>query len=210
MKNLFKFLLLTLVVIVAYYFILKAKSTIRHNEPYTLNNPKDKSVLQKKAAELKSFASANGYNEELCILINMHISSGKNRLLVYHFQTDSIALASLVAHGRCNERWLEGRKYGNEIGCGCSSLGKYKIGNAYNGKFGLAYKLHGLDKTNSNAFNRFVVLHSHDCVPEDEMFPYPICQSDGCPTVSPKTIASLGKIIDQSAKPMLLYIFDEP
>ncbi|MGZ8558091.1 MAG: murein L,D-transpeptidase catalytic domain-containing protein [Chitinophagaceae bacterium] len=52
------------------------------------------------------------------------------------------------------------------IGRGCTSLGKYIVDNSYIKRFGLAYKLYGLDKTNDKAFQRFVVLHAHECVPE--------------------------------------------
>jgi len=103
--------------------------------------------------------------------------------------------------------WLEGRKYSNEPGCGCTSLGKYKIGNPYNGRFGLAFKLYGLDETNNNAFKRFVVLHSHGCVPETEVQDE-ICQSDGCPTVSPQFFQQLKPLINRSPKPVLLWIFE--
>ncbi|MGZ5191235.1 MAG: murein L,D-transpeptidase catalytic domain-containing protein, partial [Flavisolibacter sp.] len=90
---------------------------------------------------------------------------------------------------------------------GCTSLGKYKIGNPYQGKFGLAYKLYGLDKTNSNAFSRFVVLHAHDCVPDDET-ENEICQSPGCPTVSVAFLKELKTMINNSEKPVLLWIYN--
>lgn len=83
-----------------------------------------------------------------------------------------------------------------------------KIGSSYKGKFGLAYKLHGLDATNSNAYKRFVVLHSHECVPENETAPLPICQSDGCPTVSPDFLKTLSIIIDSSKRAVLLSIYE--
>ncbi len=142
-------------------------------------------------------------------LIDMSIESGNNRLFVYDLQKSAVVDAGLVAHGRCNQDWLKGRKYGNEVGCGCSSLGRYKIGKPYKGRFGLAYKLHGLDSTNSNAFKRFVVLHSHSCVPNAEVNPLPICQSDGCPTVSAQFLNKLATIIDQSKQPMLMFMFDQ-
>lgn len=166
-------------------------------------------IMAAKAKELYEYAKKNGYNTERCLLVNMHLASGKDRLFVYDFKKGSVLLKGLVAHGRCNEDWLEGRRYNNKIGCGCSSLGKYKIGVSYQGRFGLAYKLHGLDSSNSNAFKRYVVLHSHECVPDFEIYPSSICQSDGCPTVSPEMIVKLAKIIDHSEKPMLLYLFDE-
>ena len=75
------------------------------------------------------------------------------------------------------------------------------------GKFGLAYKLYGLDSTNSKAFERFVVLHAHSCVPNEEIDPEPLCQSWGCPTVSPEFLQELKKYIDASEKPILLWIY---
>jgi hypothetical protein len=80
------------------------------------------------AQELASYANDNGYNTNTCFLIDMNIQSGKNRFFVYDLKKDSILDAGLVTHGRCNQNWLKGRQYGNKIGCGCTSLGKYKIG----------------------------------------------------------------------------------
>jgi hypothetical protein len=93
------------------------------------------------------------------------------------------------------------------VGCGCTSLGRYRIGQSYHGQFGLAFKLHGLDKTNDNAYKRFVVLHSHECVPETPIEDE-ICQSDGCPTVAPGFLQQLKPIITASNKPVLLWIFE--
>ncbi|MFV0605665.1 MAG: murein L,D-transpeptidase catalytic domain-containing protein [Niabella sp.] len=156
---------------------------------------------------LKHFIVQNKYNNRYCFLINMQMHSGSNRFFVYDLKKDTIVKSGLVTHGRCNEYWLEGRKYSNTVGGGCTSLGKYKIGKSYYGKFGLAYKLYGLDSTNNNAFERFVVLHSHSCVPEYEK-EMEICQSDGCPTVSPGFLKQLQKIIDASKQPILLWIYE--
>ena len=163
--------------------------------------------LKQKSTDAISFTKKNGYNTSVCFLIDMSIASGANRFFVYDMVNDTIQSTGLVTHGRCNQMWLEGRKYSNVPGCGCTSLGKYRIGHSYNGTFGLAYKLYGLDKTNNNAFRRYVVLHSHECVPENEVEDE-ICQSDGCPTVSPNLLKELKPIIDKSAKPILLWIFE--
>ena len=163
--------------------------------------------LKKKSIDAVSYVQKNGYNEYICFLIDMTLPSGENRFFVYNMTKDTIQNAGLVTHGRCDEMWLQGRKYSNEPGCGCSSLGKYKIGYSYNGTFGLAYKLYGLEKTNSNAFKRFVVLHSHKCVPENAVRDE-ICQSNGCPTVSPNFLKELRPIIDKSSKPILLWIYE--
>ena len=163
--------------------------------------------LKKKSVDAIDFAKKNGYSLSVCFLVDMTLSSGQDRFFVYDLTKDTIRRSGLVTHGRCNEMWLEGRKYSNVPGCGCSSLGKYKIGYSYNGTFGLAYKLYGLDKTNDNAFKRFVVLHAHECVPETEVEDE-ICQSDGCPTVAPGFLQQLKPIIDKSNKPVLLWIYE--
>ena len=169
----------------------------------------DKATLGKlddHAQEAIGFATQNHFNTDVCFFVDMGVESGKSRFFVYDMKKKQVSGKGLVTHGCCNKDWLTGRQYGNVVGCGCTSLGKYKIGNPYKGKFGLAYKLYGLDSSNSNAYSRFVVLHSMKCVPEQEVAPYPICQSDGCPTVSPGFLQQLAGIIDASHKPVLLWI----
>jgi hypothetical protein len=170
--------------------------------------PSASQKLLAKASQLKSFAKKNDFNSHICFLIDMSLPSHQKRFFVYDLQKDSVESAGLVTHGNCNQYWMEGRKYGNSPGCGCTSLGKYKIGNAYSGRFGLAFKLYGLDKTNDNAFQRYVVLHSHSCVPDRET-ESEICQSNGCPTVSPAFLKQLEPLIRNSGKPVLLWIFDD-
>lgn len=191
----------------AWYFSKWKSKT--HKTVTVSGNKRLKETLKEQALILLPFARKNNYNTELCFIVNMQIASGSNRFFVYDLQKDSVMDAGLVTHGRCNKNYLTGRKYDNKIGCGCTSLGKYRIGKPYQGRFGLAYKLHGLDSTNSNAFKRYVVLHSHDCVPGSEVDPFTICQSDGCPTVSPAFLTKLASKIDASPKPILLCIVDD-
>lgn len=171
--------------------------------PVLVENP---SRLKNKAQDALKFAGEKGFNTEFAFLIDMSIHSGGNRFFVYDLKKDSLLKSGLVTHGRCNQDWLEGRKYGNTIGCGCTSLGRYKVGYKYQGRFGLAYKLYGLDKTNDKAFDRYVVLHSHECVPAGEVKD-DICQSDGCPTVAPDFLLYLAEKINASKKPVLLWIY---
>ncbi|RYE13630.1 MAG: peptidase, partial [Sphingobacteriales bacterium] len=141
--------------------------------------------LESQAAMLKIYAEAKGFNSERCFMIDMSIPSGKQRFFVYNFSTDKIEEAGLVTHGSGSITGKQELFFSNVPGSNCTSLGRYKIGKPYRGRFGLAYKLFGLDETNSKAFERFVVLHSHGCVPNREVYPLPICPSLGCPTVAP-------------------------
>ncbi len=186
----------------------RAKATWLSSPPKEYKVPAErKTNMQLKASEAKAFTEKNNYNQSVCFLVDMSLASGQNRFFIYDLKKDTAQMAGLVTHGNCNEFWLNGRKYGNTAGCGCTSLGKYRIGNSYNGKFGLAFKLYGLEKTNNKAFDRFVVLHSHSCVPASEV-KGEICQSNGCPTVSPGFLQQLKLIITQSKKPVLLWIYE--
>jgi hypothetical protein len=178
-----------------------------HTPAHYNTTPSDVEKMKLKATTAREFVRGKNYNDKVCFLIDMSLGSNQQRFFVYDLKKDTIRNAALVTHGRCNEFWLEGRKYGNTVGCGCTSLGKYKIGYSYYGRFGLAYKLHGLDNTNNKAFERYVVLHAHDCVPDSEVKDE-ICQSDGCPTVAPGFLQYLKKVINASKKPVLLWIYD--
>jgi hypothetical protein len=163
--------------------------------------------MEERAAKAKEFVKQKGYNTNLCFFIDMSLHSGKNRFFIYDLKMDSVKNSGLVAHGNCFEYWQKGRRYSNEVGSGCTSVGKYKIGNAYTGKWGYSFKLHGLNNTNNNAFERTVVLHGHSCVPDSEVKDE-ICQSNGCPTVSPVFLQQLKAIINSSKKPVLLWIYE--
>lgn len=211
-KTIILLLCLIIVATLVYYFYsttYQRSSPVKINTELKKENTENATVkaLHAKAITAKNFVKGNKYNQQFCFLIDMKIRSGAERFFVYDLKADSVITSGVVTHGRCNENWLVGRRYGNEPGCGCTSLGKYKIGHAYNGRFGLAYKLHGLDPSNNNAFKRFVVLHAHECVPDKEVWSE-ICQSDGCPTVSTSFLQQLKTMINQSKHPVLLWIYE--
>lgn len=157
---------------------------------------------------LKSYAEKNGFNPHYCFLINMRMPSGTKRFHIYDLQNNRILQSGLVAHGSGNQNISDSIVFSNKPGSNCTSLGKYKVGKPYFGKFGLAYKLYGLDKTNCNAFSRFVVLHSHACVPDKTVAPLQICESWGCPTVSPVFLSCIKTYIEKSLQPMLMWVFN--
>lgn len=164
--------------------------------------------LQNKASFAKQFVAQKGFSNRYVFLIDMRLPSGKKRFFIYDLQKDSIIHAGLVAHGSCNKRFLEAAQFSNEPQCGCSADGKYKVGEIYKGRFGKAFKLYGLDNTNNNAYQRYIVLHAYSCVPDEEVYPRPICNSLGCPMVSYQFLAMLTTIIEETEKPILLWIYN--
>lgn len=180
-------------------------------KPYTVSFSKtdaETERINRETEVLKPFLSRNGYNQRIVFLADMHLPSGKYRFFAYDLSKDSILLAGLVAHGCGSKSFSLNPVYSNISGSNCTSLGKYRIGFPYKGQFGRAYKLYGLDSTNNRAFERNVVLHSYDQVPEGETDPFPVCNSRGCAMVAPGFLRQLQPLIDGSEKPTLLVIFD--
>jgi hypothetical protein len=163
--------------------------------------------IHHKATQVKDYLAVNRLDNNRCFLLDMRIPSGQNRFFVYNLDKDSVEIAGLVTHGSGIRNNTGNPVFSNTPNSNCTSLGKYKIGEPYYGKFGLAYKLYGLEKTNSRAFDRFVVLHAHECVPGSEVYPLTICESWGCPTVSPAFLVQLKAYIKASSKPILLWIY---
>ncbi|MEG2101444.1 murein L,D-transpeptidase catalytic domain-containing protein [Flavobacterium sp. FlaQc-28] len=147
------------------------------------------------------------YNQDIVFLIDMKIPSGKNRFFVYDLKTNKIIDQGLVAHGSGSETTTKGKlKFSNVPNSLSTSLGRYSIGNSYVGKFGKAYRLYGLDTTNSNAFKRDIVFHYYYDVPYKEKDGY-ICNSFGCPMVNKKYFERMAEIIDNSKSNILMSIY---
>ena len=157
--------------------------------------------------KIKEYAVQNGYSTKYCFLVDMSLPSGQNRFIVYDLETGAIASSGLAAHGSCNQKFLSRAKFSNARECGCTSLGKYKVGEFYNGQYGKSFRLYGLDQSNSNAFKRGVVIHGHDCVPNEEIYPRVLCNSFGCVMVSNDFFNRLSGIIKNSDKPIVLWVY---
>ncbi len=153
----------------------------------------------------KSFARTNQMDTTTALILDLDMHSGLPRFAIVNLDHGKITRRGLVAHGQPTSA-AESCIYSNKPGSLRSSKGRYKVGLKYTGSFGTSYKLHGLDSSNSNAFNRFIVLHAHECIPDTEVYPQHICVSNGCPTVSKNFLADLSSYISKTKKPMLLWI----
>ncbi|WP_410220423.1 murein L,D-transpeptidase catalytic domain-containing protein [Pedobacter sp.] len=69
--------------------------------------------------------------------------------------------------------------------------------------------MYGLEKTNSNAFKRIIVLHSYTPVPNYEIYPQTLFgQSAGCPVISDDTMSKIDKLLIRKRKAVLLWIYN--
>ena len=165
--------------------------------------------LHIKSVQAKQFAEEHKFSTQYCFLINMEEPSGKNRFYVYDLNGDSVATFGLVAHGCGSESFANTATFSNKPNSNCTALGKYKVGGWYKGRFGDAWKLIGLDSSNNNSFDRNIVLHAYDCVPDIATYPLPICNSRGCPMVSYTFLKILKGFIKEADQPVLLWIYNQ-
>ena len=167
---------------------------------------KEKLLLQVKRIK-KLVRNSSNYNQQIAFFIDMQVMSGKNRFFVYDLKNDLLLDSGLVAHGFGSRIKADGdQKFSNENGSLCSSLGSYGVGQSHNGRFGKAYKLHGLDASNNKSFSRNIVLHKSKDVPYEEQNNQ-IEYSFGCPMVNEKYYERIEKRIDASKRTIILDIY---
>jgi hypothetical protein len=200
-------------------FCCNSKSDKQHSvsavEAISINPSVNISQTRIKAKQALSYCKSKNFNTQFCILIDMSMHSGLKRFLVWDFKKDTFTHAFVVSHGCGGLFWSYALtktkpKFSNEDGSHCSSLGKYKIGQRAASDWGIniKYVLHGLESTNSNALKRFIVLHSWEKIPDEEIYPDGTPEGWGCPSISNNSLKILDPILKASKKPVLLWIYN--
>ncbi len=188
--------------------VLKKKN--KEIEPYTLDTVR----LSIKANEALEFSKKNNLNTHFCILIDMKIHSGRKRLFLWDFKQSKIILSGLSSHGCGNLLWGSDESkdtptFSNLADSHLSSIGKYKLGKRGWSNWGvhINYKLHGLEKTNTNANKRVIVLHSWEAIEETEIYPRGTPEGWGCPAINNNVMKKLDKYLIKEKTPLLLWMY---
>jgi hypothetical protein len=123
------------------------------------------------------------------IVVDYSLPSNVPRMFIINTESEQIERAFLVSHGKASGGKYA-TKFSNVVGSNMSSLGIYMSDVYYHGKHGLSIKLDGLSKTNSNARQRYIVIHEADYVKTGG-------RSHGCFAVEPKNMTYLLKLLIQ-------------
>ncbi|MCL9804858.1 murein L,D-transpeptidase catalytic domain family protein [Flavobacterium amniphilum] len=174
------------------------------------SNKKNYSLYTKEAS---AFCKKNKLENGYFLLADLGVHSGRKRLFLYDFKKDTIVSSYMVSHGCGDSMWgntftKTDPKISNEADSHCSSVGKYVIKERGVSQWGIRvkYLLYGKDKTNSNAMDRAIVLHSWEKIPHEEVYPQGAPEGWGCPAVSNEAMREIDKILKLSRKPVLLWI----
>ena len=176
----------------------------------------DLNKTKKKAEEAYAFCKSKKMNTEFCILIDMSMHSGLSRFIIWDFKEQKISNKYLVGHGCGGNSWSSddskyNPQFSNEDGSHLSALGKYQLGERGRSDWGIhvKYLMHGLEKTNNNALKRFIVFHSWELMSDDEVYPKGSPEGWGCPTISNNAMKEIDPIIQNSEKPLLMWIYNK-
>lgn len=124
-------------------------------------------------------------HNNILTIIDYSLPSSKKRLWVIDLESKKILYHSYVSHG-IKSGLLEAEYFSNKPQSKTTSLGVFTTENSYDGRYGLAVKLQGVEKGfNNNAFDRFLVIHPAWYVTEEFIQKYGrLGRSWGCPAIS--------------------------
>lgn len=170
-----------------------------------------KSINPKLQKELLSYCKKHGLCDAYCIVVDFSIYSGKDRFFIVDLTNNFIDSSSLCAHGIGKDfGCISKPKFSNELGSNLSSLGHYKLGISRKTKqYNLnAIELYGLDSTNSNAYQRGILIH--DGLHGKSIVGLPCLPlSQGCFTIPNYMLKHILKLKSDYHKPILLYATDK-
>jgi hypothetical protein len=163
--------------------------------------------------EAKEYCKKNNLNQNKFILIDLGIHSGLKRFFIYDFNKNEVSNSFMVSHGCGDNKWSgtsskDNAPISNELDSHCSSTGKFVILDRGVSEWGIKvnYILQGKDKSNSNARNRAIVLHSWDAISSNEVYPEGTPEGWGCPAVSNIDMKEIDTLLKQNKKVLMWII----
>lgn len=167
--------------------------------------------IRERVCMLRAWCYRHDYNTQIAIFVDLLLHSGRNRFVVWDFVAEKPLLICPVSHGSGSQKSHRRTAYArtsNEDGSHLSSVGRALIAERYEGRYGVAYRLDGLDSSNSNLRTRCVVLHSWRYTTSFPIYPFPTVGSFGCPVISRRMMTRVDAILREHSR-VVMDIFQE-
>ena len=168
-----------------------------------------RSRVERRAKEVLNFCHEQGYNTDIALFVDLSRHSGRRRFMAWDFKAQRPIFSCPVSHGSGNKSSHVRSAYArlsNEDGSHLSSTGRALVAERYEGRYGIAYRLDGLDESNSNLRPRCVVLHSWEHTTSYPIWPLATVGSFGCPVLSRPMMSRLDTLL-QTHHNVILDIF---
>ena len=168
-----------------------------------------RSRVAERAKELLEYCRREGYNTRVALFVDLSRHSGRRRFVAWDMVRMVPIFTSPVSHGSGSEMSHVRSAYArfsNEDGSHLSSLGRAVVAERYEGRYGVAYRLDGLEATNSNLRSRYVVLHGWEHTTSYPIWPRATVGSFGCPVLSRRMMARVDELLRRE-KDVILEVF---
>ena len=168
-----------------------------------------RSRVAERAKELLEYCRREGYNTRVALFVDLSRHSGRRRFVAWDMAQMVPIFTCPVSHGSGSERSHVRSAYArfsNEDGSHLSSLGRAVVAERYEGRYGVAYRLDGLDATNTNLRSRYVVLHGWEHTTSYPIWPRATVGSFGCPVLSRRMMARVDELL-QREKGVIIEVF---
>ena len=169
-----------------------------------------RSRVAERAKELLQYCHERGYNQRVALFVDLVRHSGRRRFVVWDFVEGRPLLVAPVSHGSGSPKSHVRSAYArlsNEDGSHLSSVGRALVAERYEGRYGVAYRLDGLDKSNSNLRSRCVVLHGWEHTTSYPIYPLATVGSWGCPVLSRRMMHRVDELLrDECCVVMQIFI----
>ena len=166
--------------------------------------------LEFRAEKALKYAQRKGLNENYCLFLDYGIPSGKPRLFVWSFIDGKVIYSGHAMHGPGKGSTDETPVFSNVPGSHCSSVGKFEVTRRHGNRNKTGYYLKGLERSNSHAYSRGIMIHGSGWVDSNTWRRYiPLNGKSclGCVTVSRRDMKHIGRIIEQEEKHLLLWSY---
>jgi hypothetical protein len=165
--------------------------------------------LSSKINSLIQYVSEHNFATRIAVLFDVSRSSHIKRLYVVDIHSREILMSCLAASGRGRTLWTRLFPRTSDVpNSWLTPIGHCLIAERYEGEFGVAYRLDGLDATNANARRRAIVLHSSPSIPDANFSFAPLWCSRGCVVVAPSAFSKIDDILKATSE-ALLWIYSD-
>ena len=167
-------------------------------------------TIEERAKVARSYVRQHGMNEHYALFVDYSIRSGKPRLFVWDFRKGRVVASTYVMHGDGGGSTAKRPRFSNRIGSNCSSLGKFLVTKEHGRINKRGFRLKGLERSNSNAYARALMIHRAAWVDNHCWMPYIPLHGNacsGCVTISSRGLNYLHPLISREKKPLLLWSY---
>ena len=165
-----------------------------------------RSRVAERADALREFCRTEGYNTRVALFVDLSRHSGRRRFVAWDMERNVPIFMCPVSHGSGSKISHVRSAYActsNEDGSHLSSHGRALVAERYMGSYGVAYRLDGIDATNSNLRSRCVVLHGWEYTTSLPIYPFSTVGSFGCPVLSRRMMRRIDELLRREERVIL-------